>query len=312
MDSLKKILEPEELRILEVKYQSKRFGEMAWPDVDTWAKALLIKINTITGWVVPDETLEVLVDQFRKKLIESYGYCNPDEIEYAFRNYGSYVKDWGKQMNLSLIHEVMVIYLNARRSVSDKELRVAEAKEAEKSEPSEKNLSEEMRQSWFDEVKSDILSKKRTVDFIPVELCDWLISSGRIKLTQEQSELNIGRAIRYRKKELLKDEKNNPKDLTTKKKLGDFLAMIERGYLVGSEILIVKNLSKRISMYDYITTEYVDRSMSEVQTELRNGEGSAGVDDGVPGSDSGEVHYAGSVQNDGGDEKAGGNGEPTG
>src|ERR1700753_4407468 len=105
LETLSKQLSAEENKILELKYASKKFESMDWSEVDIWAQALLVKVNVITGWIISDGTLEILVDQFRKKIIESYGNCNPEKFEYAFRTYGTSVKDWGKQMNLSLIDE---------------------------------------------------------------------------------------------------------------------------------------------------------------------------------------------------------------
>ena len=80
------------------------------------AQALLLKIHVITGWRIPEnETLlTVLQDQFYKKLIEDYANVNVQEIEYAFRRFGTAIKDWGKDVNLNLIDTVMVQYLAER------------------------------------------------------------------------------------------------------------------------------------------------------------------------------------------------------
>lgn len=88
-------------------------------EVSAWGKSLLLKIHVITGWIIPDaELLTILIDQFQKKMVESYPNTNPQEIEYAFRNFGTTVKDWGKAMNLSLIDEVMIPYLEERKRIS--------------------------------------------------------------------------------------------------------------------------------------------------------------------------------------------------
>lgn len=106
-------------KILSLKYKGKRIGEMNEAEVSLWSKSLLLKIHVITGWVIPElELMTILVEQFQKKLIESYGNMNPEEIEYAFRNSGTTVKDWGKQMNLSLIDEVLIPYLSERLRLS--------------------------------------------------------------------------------------------------------------------------------------------------------------------------------------------------
>lgn len=92
---------------------------MTEQEVMMWGKTLLLKIHVITGWTIPDsDLLVILVDQFQKKLVESYPDMNPDEIEFAFRHSGTTVKDWGKAMNLSLIDEVLIPYLGERKTLS--------------------------------------------------------------------------------------------------------------------------------------------------------------------------------------------------
>lgn len=110
--------------MLEKKYASPQIGTMTDQQKSLWAKSLLLKIHVITGWVIPDsELMNILVDQFQKKLIEDYGHLNVDEIEYAFRKSGTTIKDWGKAMNLSLIDEVLIPYTNQRLNISADEER---------------------------------------------------------------------------------------------------------------------------------------------------------------------------------------------
>ncbi len=105
--------------ILHMKYAAKRIGQMDDSEINLWAKSLLLKIHVITGWTIPEnELLIILVDQFKKKLSESYHDMNPEEIEYAFRQYGTAVKDWGKAMNLSLMDQVLPQYLAERKRIS--------------------------------------------------------------------------------------------------------------------------------------------------------------------------------------------------
>lgn len=118
MTVLKPTLEPEKA-ILRVKYAGLQFAKMKQQNLWAFAKATLLKIHVITGWTIPgDELMKILLDQFIKKIIETYPDTNPEEWEYAFRNYGTGVKDWGKAMNLSLIDEVMSGYLSDRKELS--------------------------------------------------------------------------------------------------------------------------------------------------------------------------------------------------
>lgn len=96
---------------------------MSEDELSKWSKALLIKIHVITGWVIPSDNAlyTVLKDQFQKQLSEKYFELNPDEIEFAFRNEGTLIEDWGKDLNLNLIDKILLKYLNNRYKVSNME-----------------------------------------------------------------------------------------------------------------------------------------------------------------------------------------------
>lgn len=110
--------------MLNLKYASPQIGSLTGDQKSKWSKALLLKIHVITGWVIPEkELLNILVDQFEKKLAEDYGHLNVDEVEYAFRKFGTTKPDWGKQMNLSMIDDVLIPYSNQRMHLSAAEER---------------------------------------------------------------------------------------------------------------------------------------------------------------------------------------------
>lgn len=112
----------EEDRIIQKKYAAKQIRHMNDQELSLWPKALLLKIHVITGWVIPaTDLLNILMDQFQKKLIEDYGNLNTEEIEYAFRKSGTIIKDWGKEMNLNLIDQVLIPYLTERVEASRNE-----------------------------------------------------------------------------------------------------------------------------------------------------------------------------------------------
>ena len=85
---------------------------------------LILEISVITGWPIPAaEVKNILVKEFEALLLEQYPILNINEIALAFRKYGTRTKDWGKEMNLSLITEVLDSYWSERsetkRSVSE-------------------------------------------------------------------------------------------------------------------------------------------------------------------------------------------------
>lgn len=166
--------------MLAVKYQSKRFGEYDSEDLKNHSMALLFRIHTITGWKLPDDEffLNALVSEFEKFLIERYSDLNPDEISYAFRNYGPGVIDWGKSMNLFLIDEPISKYLSVRKCLSDIE---------ERKTIQETNLIAPITDDneLIETVKSVFL-KTGKAGLIPTKVYDILEKSGEISLTNEQ------------------------------------------------------------------------------------------------------------------------------
>jgi hypothetical protein len=113
-----KTMLPEEQAIIRVKYASPCFGRIPPGEIFLVAQTLLLKLHVVTGWVIPQkELMDILIDQFALKLQESYQNVNADEMLFAFRNNPG-VKDWGKAMNLNLIDEVMMPYLERRLELS--------------------------------------------------------------------------------------------------------------------------------------------------------------------------------------------------
>lgn len=169
----------EENDILALKYKSPRYGKMSDVELLISAKVAIFKIGVITGWPVPsDEHLEVLIDQFTKKLKESYADVNPDELEYAFRS-NTTVKDWGKSMNLALIDEILAPYLSARVSVSRLE---EQAKKPPMAAIADIPMSdEELLKATF-----EVYKVVPNYEFIPSSLYNYLAASREIKVPEEE------------------------------------------------------------------------------------------------------------------------------
>jgi hypothetical protein len=113
-----------EKALLQVKYSAVPFIKMDAGQIYDSAAIALLKISIITGWaVLSGDMQKILVDQLAKHLKESYMTVNMNEIEYAFRQFGTTTKDWGKSLNLSLFDEVMSVYMEKRRQASEEERR---------------------------------------------------------------------------------------------------------------------------------------------------------------------------------------------
>lgn len=177
--------------MMALKYSAPQIGTMTEQQLSLWTKSLLLKIHVITGWVIPDaELLNILIDQFGKKLIENYGNLNVEEIEYAFRKAGTTIKDWGKAMNLALIDEVLIPYLNQRF-----ELSAAEEKKKE-------NLPEQVLytdKQLEDQQRGDIeafyqrLRKGQIPYAIPHYFKPILVKDGIMKQGDDMAEFFMGK-----------------------------------------------------------------------------------------------------------------------
>lgn len=186
LTGLKGKLTPEESKVLEVKYSGKTFGVMT--EEERWfaAQTLLLKISAITGWTIPvSEMMDILIDQFQKKLQEGYRNTTIAEIEYAFRNRGMDVKDWGKALNLSLMDEIMIPYLSERAELS----RVEEHLKTKPMIEEKKQLTDEEWEEWLVDIKGYPL------ELIPVSCYDYLLRKEIINPTTKEKKDYMNKAI---------------------------------------------------------------------------------------------------------------------
>lgn len=207
------------------------------------AYGLLIKIKVVTGWSLPEEEfLDVLVDQFEKKLTESYRDVNVEEMEYAVRTYGTVVKDWGKLMNLSLIDDVMIPYLTKRVELSQIE-------ESKAIPMLEQKLSDITNKDLWDQTKEMVRKRKLTVEFVPLDLYEWAIKEELINPTVQDKWRYLGMAVEYRQAVLYA---NVSMDSTRENNtiFSEFMRMKNAGAFEGEEKTKLVNLSKKMLLFD--------------------------------------------------------------
>jgi len=113
--------------MLEIKTQAPPIFNLHTTQRASAVRTLMLKISVITGWTIPQSEIKgILAEQFEKLLVEKYPILNVVEIEFAFRQFGTQVSDWGKEMNLSLITEVLNLYQYDRREASRSALESSE------------------------------------------------------------------------------------------------------------------------------------------------------------------------------------------
>lgn len=245
LQKLKQNTISEEYRVLELKYAAKRFGIMDDNERYSLAELLLLKISTITGWTLPiSELMNVLTDQFQKTLAEKYQNANIEEFEYAFRQKGIEIKDWGKSLNLSLIDEVMIPYLEQRAELS----RLEEAKKnMPKNIEQAKVLSDEEKEEWIEEWKQ---KTEINIELIPVMFYDYLDSKKLLTVSNSEKWDYLEKAKQFVKSLLLEAMDNN-KTNDAYKAWNSFQNMEKDGFTGEMKEKII-NRSKKLIVYDYL------------------------------------------------------------
>lgn len=248
-------LTAEENKVAALKRASPSFGVMAPADLLVHAQASMLRVCVITGWQMPeDELQDVLMDQFMKKLVETYPNINPEEFEYAFRKYGGSVQDWGKQINLGLIHQVMHPYLIDRANISKVE-ETALAREAEKGKVPTEDLSDKAMLDWAAEIKNRINTQGYTVKLIPIMLYDWLVKSERLFRGKGEKKEYMQKAFVYIRMDLITAlEKKEDKEMRAR--LNEFNDMKERNVFKSNEIENIRTLAKKMIAYDFLKDEF--------------------------------------------------------
>jgi len=235
-------------QILQAKYAGIRFGQMAPQQLEVFAEALLIRIAVITGWSLPEQKVYgILVEQFRKKLVEGYPHVNPEEIEYACRNYGTTIQDWGKKVNLSLIDQAMIPYLEKRRESSALE----ERKVGPQVRPPQESLADEAMEAWLLQ-EIGFIKTGKPLEFIPTELYDYLDAKGEIKLSREEKYAYLEKAAQWRLGQLMREAQERP-GRDSADALQRFSEMKKKGCVSGSEIALVKAIAKKLVFFDLAT-----------------------------------------------------------
>lgn len=228
---------PQEKKVVALKYAAKRFGVMSEEERDLAANKALVLISMITGWTVPSkpDLTEMLVLQLAKKMLESYADVNIEEFEYAFRNKGLDIKDWGKALNLALIDEVMKPYLHNRADLSLQEEKISTQLPKSDIEKEPEPMSDKEWEEWLVDIAGYRLN------MIPCDSYEYLVRKGEIVLSKDQKNQLMERAINHTL------QTTDPSSLEGI----NFLRMKEKGEysvdVTGSLITI----SKRLAVFDY-------------------------------------------------------------
>lgn len=113
------------------------------------------------------------------------------------------------------------------------------------------DLSDLAMIDWFENVSRDVLAGKTKVDLVPVMLYEWMDKRGEINKSANDKREYLLKAAVHRQAQLASflQENDNPQN---RKYFDEFCVMYNRGEFTGSEIDIVKNIAKRMILFDLI------------------------------------------------------------
>ena len=207
-------------------------------ELDLTTNRIIIKISMITGWTIPasEEMFDMLVDQLSKKMIESYPNLNEEEVEYAFRNKGLNIKDWGKSLNLVMIDEVLMPYLDNRFDLSMQEEKIKDQPPVSQE---TKTMTDEEWEEWLLDIS------KYSINKIPCDSYSYLERTGKIKLTTEEKHNYMKRSIAHLSG-ILDPLSREGIEFSKMKVAGIYSAEV-----TGSLI----TYSKRLAVYDYFNKQ---------------------------------------------------------
>lgn len=198
------------------------------------SQTLLLKISAITGWTIPlSEMMDILIDQFQKTLCEKYQFTNIEEFEYAFRSRGLEIKDWGKSLNLGLIDEVMMPYLESRKEIS----RFEESNLTKMQIEEKKELTADEWDEWINDAKN------YPFEILPTAIYDFLEKQGSLILSKKEKHGMMDKAIAYASSRL------------EGKEFIEFMQMKSKGIFSGHYLATLITLSKRFAISSFFENQ---------------------------------------------------------
>ena len=216
-------------------------------ELQVTAKMILLRLHAVTGWAIPaNEIMHILVDEFKKKISESYKNVNADEFSYAVRTYGPDVKDWGKAINLSLIDEVIQPYLAHRFEIS----RMEEYKSKPLMIENKESTDDKAMNEWLQETKERVLNGTYSIELLPVQLYDYAMLNGFLDTTKKAEYFAEAKRVRLG---VLKLKLIDKLEEFERKEINSCIAYIESGSksVEHEEYKRLALLAKRLMLVDY-------------------------------------------------------------
>lgn len=187
-------------------------------------------------------------------IVKDFGGHAVDEIKLAFDMAiaGKLDVEVNCYENFSCLYFSSI--MNAYRKWAAEEKRHLETKELPAAAPPP-NLSDQTMQEWMEYTQQQMKNGKGlSVDFMPIPLYEWGEKKGLFNKTGPEKREYLQRAVSFRHGKLIElaIEENSAGN---RKVLADFNDMKEAGEFKGPEVQILKNLAKKMILFDYFKSK---------------------------------------------------------
>lgn len=191
------------VEVVKKKYESPQIKYLSDSELNTSLADCIQRIHVITGWNLPDDQnyMKILFEELRNKLKEDFYMMNFSEIVYAFRKNGLGVKDWGKNMNLDLICNVLGHYCAERERISFEEERLVTDPLIMKVNTADE--IDNLHRKWVEEFYQRI--KSGQIEQVPAYCEDILVKDGLLKQGDSVSAFFV-KVLNEQRKNIYKKE----------------------------------------------------------------------------------------------------------
>lgn len=164
-------------------------------DLSRNAAGLLVRINAVTGWRLPDDIqlAQVLTSEFTEYLHTNAGDMNSKEVISAVRNNGLTIIEWGKSMNLSFIDQCILPYKSQRAELSKVEEQAAIDQKQAKTDTLPVGAVD-----WSNEWNNVLYAAKigqMSNCWIVTDLYEWLIRTGKMEDPTKEDKWDVVRQV---------------------------------------------------------------------------------------------------------------------
>lgn len=114
------------------------------------------------------------------------------------------------------------------------------------------SLTDEAMQEWLNHVILGVTGGHLAIEFLPLQLYEWLEKKGTLMVGPAEKWEYVGKAV-HRRQDFLVYTDNQNSTVESQRDLSAFLLMRKDGCFKGAEVDHLKNLAKRILLWEHIT-----------------------------------------------------------